>query len=274
MTQGFLTVNGAKLWYEEVGSGPAVTLVHAGIADHRQWDDQVPALAPYYRVIRYDMRGFGQSEMKPGKASLAEDIGGVLDALGVERTALLGCSMGGAAAIDFTVTHPERVGALITSGAGLSGAPEHENPPEQNALFEEAAAAQKAGNADRLNELEWRIWCQGFAREADQVKPSVRERFLAMNTNNNRRYMAGDWQGVEFEPLDPPAFGRLGSLKVPTLVIIGSGDEAATQAMADDIANGIPGARKEVMPNLGHVPNMDEPEEFNRIILEFLRSVW
>lgn len=274
MTQGFLTVNGVKLWYEETGSGPAVTLVHAGIADHRMWDDQVPALAAHYRVIRYDMRGFGQSEMKPGKASMSEDIGGVLDALGVERTALLGCSMGGAAVIDYTVSHPERVGALITSGAGVSGAPEHPNPPEQDALFEEAAAAQKAGDAARLNELEWRIWCQGFARDADQVKPSVRERFLAMNTNNNKRYMAGEWEGVEFQPLDPPAFGLLGSLKVPTLVIIGSGDEAATQAMADDIANGIPGARKVVMQGLGHVPNMDEPEEFNRIILEFLRPVW
>ncbi|HEX8732055.1 MAG TPA: alpha/beta hydrolase, partial [Ktedonobacterales bacterium] len=235
MTQGFLEVNGARLWYEETGSGPAVTMVHAGIADHRQWDDQVPALAPYYRVIRFDMRGFGQSEIHPGPASLAEDIGGVLDALGVERTALIGCSMGGAAAIEFTVTHPERVSALITSGAGLSGV-DHKNPPEQDALFEEAAAAQNAGDADRLNELEWRIWCQGFARDANEVKPSVRERFLAMNTNNNRRFMAGEWKGVEFQELDPPASARLAAVTTPTLVIIGSGDEAATQALSDDIA--------------------------------------
>ena len=274
MTQGFLSVNGARLWYEETGSGPAVTLVHAGIADHRQWDEQVPALAPFYLVIRFDMRGFGQSEIHAGKASMAEDIGGVLDALGVERTALIGCSMGGSAAIDFTVTHPERVGALITVGAGLSGAPEHANPPEQNALFEEAEAAQKAGDAARLNEIEARIWCQGFARDVDQVKPSVRERFLAMNTNNNSRFMSGEWEGVEFTRLDPPAIERLGSLTTPTLVIIGSGDEAATQAIADDIANGIPGARKVVMPGLGHVPNMDEPDEFNRIILDFLRPIW
>jgi pimeloyl-ACP methyl ester carboxylesterase len=273
MTQGFLTVNGAQLWYDETGSGPAVTMVHAGIADHRQWDDQVPALAPYYRVIRFDMRGFGQSEIHPGPASLAEDIGGVLDALGVERTALIAGSMGGAAAIDFTVTHPERVAALITVGAGLSGA-DHGNPPEQDALFEEAAAAQKAGDAARLNELEARIWCQGFARDADQVKPSVRERFLEMNTNNNRRFMAGDWEGAEFTPLDPPAIKRLATVTAPTLVIIGGGDEAATQAISDDIANGIPGARKVVMPGLGHVPNMDQPEEFNRVVLEFLRPIW
>lgn len=274
MTQGFLTVNGAQLWYEDTGSGPAVTLVHAAIADHRQWDEQVPALAAHYRVIRYDMRGFGQSEIKPGKASLADDIGGVLDALGVERTALMGCSMGGAAAIDFTVTHPERVGALITVGAGLSGAPDHDNPPEQVAVMEEAEAAQKAGDIARLNELEARYWCQGFARSADQVKPQVMKRFLEMNSNNNRRFFAGEWKGAEFSPLDPSAFGRLGSLTVPTLVIVGSGDEAGVQAIADDIANGIPGARKVVMEGLGHVPNMDEPEEFNRIILDFLRPVW
>jgi pimeloyl-ACP methyl ester carboxylesterase len=274
MTQGFLTVNGLQIRYEDTGSGKAVTLVHAGIADLRQWDDQVPALAEYYRVIRFDMRGFGQSEIKSGKASLAEDIGGVLDALGVGRTALMGCSMGGGASIDFTVTHPERVGALITVGSGLSGAPDHDNPPEQVAVMQEAEAAQKAGDITRLTELEGRYWCQGFARAADQVKPSVMKRFLEMESNNNRRYFAGEWEGAEFPPLDPPAFGRLGSLTVPTLVIIGSGDEAAVQAMADDIANGIPGARKVVMEGLGHVPNMDEPEEFNRIILEFLRAVW
>lgn len=274
MTQGFLTVNGARLWYEDTGSGKAVTLVHAGIADHRQWDEQIPALAAHYRVIRYDMRGFGESDMPKGAASLADDIGGVLDALGVERTALIGCSMGGAAAIDFAVTHPERVGALITVGAGLSGAPNHDNPPEQMAVMEEAEAAQNAGDIARLNELEARYWCQGFARAADQVKPSVMKRFLEMNSNNNRRYFAGEGEGVEFTPLEPPAFGRLGSLTLPTLVIVGSGDEAAVQAIADDIASGIPGARKVVMEGLAHVPNMDEPEEFNRIILEFLRPVW
>ncbi|HEX9037577.1 MAG TPA: alpha/beta hydrolase [Ktedonobacterales bacterium] len=274
MTQGYLTVNGARLWYEEMGSGPAVTMVHAGVCDHRQWDDQVPAFSPFYRVIRFDMRGFGQSDIHPGAASMSDDIRGVLDALGVERTALIGCSMGGSASIDFAVTHPDRVSALVTVGAGVSGAPEHENPPEQNALFEEAEAAQKAGNLTRLCEIETRIWCQGFAREADQVKPAVRQRFLEMDTNDNRRYLAGEWKDVEFTPLDPPAYGRLGGLAVPALVVIGSGDEAATQAIADDIAGGIPGARKVVMPGLGHVPNMDEPEEFNRVVLEFLRAVW
>jgi pimeloyl-ACP methyl ester carboxylesterase len=224
MTQSFLTVNGVRLWYEDIGSGKAVTLLHAGVCDHRQWDDQVPALAANYRVIRYDMRGFGESEIKPGQATMAGDLLGVLDALGVEQTALIGCSMGGAAVIDFTVTHPERVGALITVGAGLSGAPEHEDPPEQVAVMEEAEAAQKAGDWDKLNQLEARYWCQGFGRSADQVKPDVMRRFLEMNTNNNRRYAAGEWEGAEFSPLDPPAFGRLGSLTTPTLVIVGSGD--------------------------------------------------
>lgn len=275
MTQGFLTVNGAQLWYEDTGGqGKVVTMVHAGVCDHRQWDDQVPALAERYRVIRFDMRGFGQSEIPPGNASLSDDIRGLLDALGVERTALIGCSMGGAASIDFTVTHPDRVGALVTVGAGVSGAPDHENPPEQNALFAECEVAQKAGDVARLSELETHIWCQGFARSADEVKESVRQRFLEMDTNDNQRYINGEGKDTKFLPLDPPAFGQLGGLKVPTLVIIGSGDEASTQAMADDIANGIPGARKVVMDRLGHVPNMDEPEEFNRLVLEFLNPVW
>ena len=273
MTQGFLTVNGAKLWYDDTGAGPAVTLVHAGVADHRQWDGQVPALSPFYRVIRFDMRGFGQSEAPAGDASISDDIRGILDALGVERTALVGCSMGGAASIDFAVTHPERVGALITVGSGLSGA-EHDDSPEQIAVFEEAMAAQNAGDEQRLNELEERIWLIGFARGAEQVKPEARQRFRAMNDNNNRRFFAGEGQDTHWVALDPPAAGRLGSLNIPALVIIGTGDVASIIATADDIANGIPGARKVVMPGLAHLPNLDEPEEFNRIMLEFLRPVW
>lgn len=273
MGQGFLPINGANLYYVDEGSGPAVTMVHAGVADHRQWDDQAAALAGAYRVIRFDLRGFGQSEAPAGDARIWEDLRGVLDALGVERTALMGCSMGGAAAIDFTVTYPERVGALITVGSGLSGS-EHDVPPEQMAVFEEGEAAQKAGDEQRLNELEERIWQVGFARTPEQVSSEARRRFRAMNDNNNRRFFAGEGHDINWLSLDPPAAGRLGGLNIPTLVIVGSGDVASVVATADDIATGIPGARKAVMPNLGHLPNLDEPEAFNRMIQEFLSAVW
>lgn len=98
MTQRFVNVNGARLWYEDTGlaSGPAVTFVHAGICDHRRWDTQMAAFATKYRVIRFDMRGFGESALPAGPVSLSDDLGSLLDSLGVERSAVIGCSMGGA----------------------------------------------------------------------------------------------------------------------------------------------------------------------------------
>lgn len=273
MTQGFVNVNGARLWYEETGvaDGHAVTFVHAGIADHRQWNTQVAAFGAKYRVIRFDMRGFGQSDLPAGPCSLSDDIGGLLDALHVERTALIGCSMGGSASIDFTLKQPSRVAALVTVGAGVSGAPPELGPGEEQ-IIAELEAADAAGDAERLNAAELRLWVDGPHRTPEQVAPGVRTLVAEMNGDNIRR--AGEWEQAQPQPLDPPAAGRLGEIHAPTLVIIGSDDTYNVRQMADLLAAGIAGARKLVMPGLTHVPNMERPDEFNQAVLDFLAPIW
>src|SRR5690606_30071136 len=119
---GFLDVNGARLYYEDMGSGEAVVFVHAGIADNRMWDDQFALFAESHRVIRYDQRGFGQSPAPKGPFSYHADLHGVMQALGVERAALIGCSMGGMAVVDFALEHPEMTRALVAVCGGISGA--------------------------------------------------------------------------------------------------------------------------------------------------------
>lgn len=273
MAQGYVTINGARLWYEDTGvsSGHAVTFVHAGICDHRQWDTQVAAFAEKYRVIRFDMRGFGQSELPVGPVSLSDDLGGLLDALGAQRSAIIGCSMGGSASLDFTLKQPERVSALVLVGAGMSG----ETPeigPDEESVIAEIEAAEQAGDAERQNAAELRLWVDGPNRTPEQVTPSVRELVAEMNGANIRR--AAEWEHAQPQPLDPPAAGRLGEVRAPTLVIIGGDDTFNARKTADLLAAGIAGAKKVVMPGLTHVPNMERPDEFNKLVLDFLGPIW
>lgn len=271
MKTGFLDVNGAQIWYEEMGEGKAVTFVHAGIANARMWDTQIQPFAEKYRVIRFDMRGFGQSELPAGPGSLSDDIRGVLDALGVEKSAVVGCSMGGGASLDFTLKHPDRVAALVLVGTGMSGQAE-EIFPDEAPFIEKMEAAEKAGDLDGVNELDMQLWVDGPSRKPEQVAPGVREAVAEMNRVNVQR--AKEWDHYEPKPLDPPASQRLDEVHTPTLLIVGSEDIMGVQKTIDTLASGVAGARKVVMQGLAHVPNMERPEEFNQTVLEFLAPIW
>lgn len=269
---GFAEVNGARLYYEVAGTGHPLTLIHAGIADHRMWDDQFAAFATRYRVIRYDLRGFGESSLPPGPFSMVDDLRGLLAALDVERTYLLGCSMGGGIAIDFTLTHPDQVDALIPVGPGLSG---FEQAPALSEAWDKVGAEIDAtlerDGLDAANELEVRAWVDGPLRTPEQVDSAVRERVRVMNGLALAR--GPEFDSAQWETLTPPAAGRLGEIAAPTLVIVGGGDQPTVLAAAHAIAAGVAGARLAVMPGLGHVPNMEQPAEFNRLVFDFLAQV-
>lgn len=266
---GFAEVNGAKLYYEVAGSGHPLVLCHAGIADNRMWDDQMPVFAERYRVIRYDHRGFGQSNLPPGPFSWSEDLYGLLTQLGVEKAHIVGVSMGGSTVVDFALTHPEMVDALITVGAGLGGFDAPDTPEEQ-ALFEQVEKAAEAGDCDKANDIEVHIWVDGPNRRAEQVSSAVRERVRVMNLPGF--HLQAEWSQATQQAIDPPAAGRLGEIHSPALVIYGDQDVSDIHTIAHKLAADIPGAKLVVMHNTAHVPNMERPEEFNRIVLDFLAS--
>src|SRR6266851_3278425 len=110
---GFAELNGTRLYYEVAGEGHPLVLIHGGLVDRRLWDDQFDVFAQHYRVIRYDIRGFGNSDVPAGPYSNYEDLYGLLKFLGVEKAYIMGLSMGGGIDIDFTLAHPEMVAALI-----------------------------------------------------------------------------------------------------------------------------------------------------------------
>jgi pimeloyl-ACP methyl ester carboxylesterase len=265
---GTAEVQGARLYYEVAGRGHPLVLIHAGIADCRMWDDQFEVFARRFRVVRYDVRGFGRSDMPPGPFSHQADLAGLLGHLDLGRAYVLGVSMGGLIAIDFTIERPEMVAALIPVASALSGSKPSDGLLAQWATVEEVA--EKDGDVPRAVELELRMWVDGPRRTPDQVDPAVRERVREMNTAVFMRALRPEGTPV---PLDPPAIDRLGEIVVPTLIIVGDGDQPDIVATADLLAQGIAGARQVVMPGLAHVPNMERPAEFNSIVQEFLGSL-
>lgn len=266
-TTGFLDVNDARLYYEIAGAGEPLVLLHAGVAHLRMWDDQVPAFAERYRVIRFDQRGYGRSLARPGQQwATHEDLRGVMDALGVERAALLGCSMGGQAIVDFALAYPSRARALIPVCPALSG---YTLDSEQiKRVGQEIEAALARGDVEGAAEIGARMWIDGPTRATERVNPAMRARARAWLVE-----LLSQPEETASTPIEPPAIGRLGEIAAPTLVILGENDYDDIQRICHLLAAGIPGARLEIIPDAAHVPNMDHPEQFNRVVLAFLADV-
>ena len=261
---GFAEVNGARLYYEIVGDGVPLVLVHAGIADGRMWDGQLAAFASRYQVIRPDMRGFGRSAMVRGSFAHHQDLHGLLDALGIREAFFVGCSIGGRTIIDFTLEYPGRTRALVLIGTAISGFEAGGEPPEQ---WDELVAADDAANLERVSELEVQIWVDGPYRGPEEVDAGVRDLVREMNLIALEHEASG--LGQEHLP-EPPAVNRLAEIPVPTLVIVGDRDRQEIIEAADLLTRSMPQARMTVLPGTAHLPNMESPQEFNRIVLEFL----
>jgi pimeloyl-ACP methyl ester carboxylesterase len=119
---GFVNIGNAKVYYEIAGKGMPLVMIHAGVADNRQWNNEFTDFSRSYQVVRYDMRGYGKSEPVDGEFSHMSDLVSLLDSLQIrEPLIIMGCSMGGGLALDFALTHPSRAKALIMVDAGPSG---------------------------------------------------------------------------------------------------------------------------------------------------------
>jgi 3-oxoadipate enol-lactonase len=262
---GTLVVPGGTLYWESTGRGPALILVHAGIADHGMWDDDVPSFAGGHRVVTYDCRGFGRSRTDAVDYSNRADLAALLDHLAIERAALLGCSRGGGIALDFTLERPERVSALIAVACGPGGM-EHEPTPVERPLFESEEPLLAAGDWAGVADLDVRLWVDGAGQPPTRVSAAVRERVRRMSLAN---YTAG-YPEPRPIPLQPPAIDRLAEVRAPTLIIHGDLDVSAVTAGAEALELGIPGARRVLLPRVAHMVNLERPDDFRRLVRDFL----
>ncbi len=272
LQDGFAEFGNVKLYYEKGGDGSPLVLVHAGICDHRMWDDQFPLLVQKFRTIRYDMRGYGHSIMSGGQFSHRQDLFQLLKFLGIKQAHFVGCSMGGMTVIDFALEHPEMVKSLVLVSSALSGYPYQGKPPQT--IFE-YITARKEGNLKRAAELQVQIWVDGTQRSANMVDRKIRERVYEMGLtalSNQADWMKESGFVME-EPLQPQAFGRLASLSFPTLSIVGDLDDPSVTDISEALVKHIVGCRSVVIKNTAHLPNMEKPEEFNQIVLDFLHRL-
>jgi pimeloyl-ACP methyl ester carboxylesterase len=261
--QGYAAVEGTSLYYEVSGTGPAVVLLHGRGADHRMWADQVPLLARRYRVVNYDMRAFGKSPAGESSYAHADDLAALLDYLGIDRAVPVGVSLGGGAAVNFAILYPQRVRGLVAVDSSLGGfgwSREFNAWMEavQRTAVESGVEAAKSMYVDSLM----------FAGLAS--RPGASERLREIMKDYSGWHWVHEDRG---RPLKPPAIERLGSIGVPTLVVVGELDAPDFHAIASILEREIPGARKVVLSGVGHVPNMEAPERFNDLLLEFLDRI-
>jgi 3-oxoadipate enol-lactonase len=250
--------------YETHGDGPAVLLVHEGVADRRMWRGQVPVLAPDHRVVAVDLRGFGETPNASGPFSNVDDLREVLDELGIERATVVGGSFGAKVALGFAVTYPERVERLVLCPPVLPG---WEWSERVRRGWQEEDEALEAGDLDRAAEVNVELWVDGPNRGPDAVDREVRDLVRTMQ----RHAFELPEPDPPPEPAPDPAV-RLADLRVRTLVVVGDEDVEDFLAMADAAAAGIPGARKVVIEGAAHVIALEKPQEFNAALLAFLAA--
>jgi 3-oxoadipate enol-lactonase len=261
---GYVNINGAKLYYEELGTGPALVMVHGGYVDRRMWDDQFEVFAEHFRVIRYDARRHGLTKARPVPYSDHDDLHALLTHLGVDKACVMGLSLGGRIVIDFATTYPDMVAALIPVSPGISGW--DFATPEMATYMSEIRAAYLSGDPDTIVEAYQRAWTDGPERKPEQVDPEVRERVRKMAHRNVSMGRGDSRSGVP----DPPATERIGKIRAPTLVVVGDLDMPVIHEIGDLLVKEIPGAQRAVIPGAAHMVNMEKPAEFNKVVLEFL----
>ncbi|HET8846318.1 MAG TPA: alpha/beta hydrolase [Ktedonobacteraceae bacterium] len=257
-------INDAPIYYEVLGEGKVLVLLHAGVADCRMWDEQFETFAEHYRVIRYDLRGFGRSSVPSSHFAQHDELAEILAFLSVSHASILGVSYGGKVALDFTLAHPEMVEKLILVAPSVSGS---EPSPDVLAFYEAEEKALAAEDLQGATELNLKMWVDGPKRSPEEVNPSVRERIGEMQYHAFQTVFPEE--AVEPD-LEPPAALRLAEVKVPTLLIVGDYDIQAKIDQAHRLASEIAGAQLAVIAQAAHIVNMEKPAEFNALVLDFL----
>jgi len=266
MTTEHIEVPGGRLLVVDEGSGPPIALLHAGIADHRSWNDMVPLLnAAGYRTIRYDQRGVGGSTTEDVEFSRIDDLLAVLDTKGIGRAALVGNSMGGVLALDTAIEAPTRVLSIVGVGAGLGGF-DGGNTPDEVALFNEMERLEGQDPVDpsAVADIDVRVWVDGPGQPPSRVPAAIRDLVHEMDLLDPSRPQGRPRR------LRPPASERLSELRCPILAVAGDLDVSEVVVTARHLEANAANARALIWPDVAHMIGMEQPERLAASIVEFL----
>jgi pimeloyl-ACP methyl ester carboxylesterase len=257
---GYIDVEGAKIYYEECGTGDeALLLVHDGVVHSAVWDDVWPAFCKNFHTIRYDRRGYGRSPVATSWYSETDDMLALLHHLRVRHTMLIGSSHGGELSIEFALERPGLVEELVLVGAVVHGYPYSDHflnrgqatwaPVEKNNV---AAAITRIAEDKYLT-----------APDHPAARQKIRDLLTAAPQDFTHSDMARDL---------PSSLPRLHEIHVPTLILVGDADIPDVHAHAGVIETGIPNARRIVVADTGHLMYLEKPQEFTKIVIGFLQG--
>ncbi|MBK6402640.1 MAG: 3-oxoadipate enol-lactonase [Rhodocyclaceae bacterium] len=255
-----IRANGIDIRHDVQGSGPWLILSHSLATDLSMWDDQMAALTPHFRVLRFDTRGHGGTSAPDGAydfAWLTADVLWLMERLGIGRAHFCGISLGGMIAQHVALAAPEKIDRLVlvstTSAYG----------PEARALWAERIAAVRTGGMAPLVAPTLERW---FTAPYRAARPEVMARVGAMIAATPAAGYIGCGQAIPL--MDTTA--RLAQLRCPALVIAGADDAGMPPAMGRRIADHLPGARLKVIESAAHLCNIEQKDSFNSSLLEFL----
>ena len=264
----FVEVPGGRIYAVAEGDGPPVVLVHAAIVDLSAWDPMVPGLlSAGFRVIRYDMRGFGRTETADVEYSPRADLIAVMDAHGVDRAAVIGNSMGGQTGLEAAIEFPDRFVAVVTIGSSPGGYDGGATPVEME-FFGRGQKLESATppDPDAVAELLVQLWADGPGQPPTRLPGSIRD---AVREMARREFLPGHVSGRRIA-LKPSSNSRLGELRCPVLAVAGALDISHEVKAAHRIAEGAPNARAVIWPDVAHLIGMEQPERLTALAAEFL----
>ncbi len=265
--------DGVGLYYEETGSGESILFIHEFAGDHRSWEPQIRHFGETHRCIAYDARGYPPSDVPEDPAAYSQDFAvsdalAVLDHLEIERTHVVGISMGAFAALHLGLRHPSRTASLVIAGCGYGA-----HPDARSAFRAESEAVARAFEAEGAAGIATK-YGSGPARVQFMNKdPRGWQRFVEMLSEHSTLGSSLTMMGVQ---RDRPSLydltDDLRALTVPTLLIVGDEDKGCLEAnlMLKDV---IPSAGLWVLARTGHTSNLEEPDLFNRLVADFLTDV-
>jgi pimeloyl-ACP methyl ester carboxylesterase len=258
-------IRGIKMGYEETGEGLPLVLIHGHPFDRSMWREQTVAFGSKYRIIAPDLRGYGESEAVTDKTPLEEfarDITALLDDLKAEKIVLCGLSMGGQILFEFYRLFRERVRALILADTFA----QLDDAERKQARYDTADRLLREGMHDYAREVLPKM----IAQETIVKQPAVAAHVLSMMRGTSPKGAAAALRGRAERPDYTPL---LSQISVPTLIIVGSQDEFTPVADADFMREKIPDSKMAVIEGAGHMPNLENPAEFNRVVAEFLKTL-
>jgi 3-oxoadipate enol-lactonase len=254
----YARVNGIDLYYESHGKGEPLVLAHGAGGNHLSWWRQVPILAQHYQVITFDHRAFGLSrdaEDGPGRLAFGRDLAALLDHLGIERFHLVAHSMGGRTAAGFLFRSPGRLLSVVFSGTAAGSVNDYVRQRQDE-------MRDLRGNGGL------RKW--SLSEHFKRAEPELSFLYLQINRLNPGR--DSDFLGRPPPDYRGSTHEMLSKLDVPVLFIVGEHDMITPPDMIESAAAQVEGAEYRMIPGAGHSVYYERPDDFNAIVLEFIRS--